>query len=84
MSDQDYLQNRELLENKREEAMDDHLETQDNLKQIEFGVKGMVQSKKDQENGIDDEEDKGNVENKIPLKPIKKLKNVVRDSNFSK
>jgi hypothetical protein len=50
--------------------MDDHLETQDDLKQIEFGVKDMAQEKKDKENGVES----GGFGKKLPPKPFKKTK----------
>lgn len=51
MSDEDFLENKKLLDSKRDEAMDDHLETQNDLTQIQFGVKDMVQDKKENEKG---------------------------------
>ena len=71
MSEEDYLENQELLDAKRDDAMDDHLETQEDLTSIKFGVADMAKEKKEKEKEADGKG--GNLKGK-PFKKSKKAK----------
>lgn len=65
MSDEDYLENQKLMDEKRDADMADHLETQDDLAQIQFGVKDMAAEKKAKEKGEEVGKNFGKVKKKF-------------------